>query len=344
MGPRKKGVTTQTTATASVRRREGAHKRVSGAAARVSTGQPTVGSAAAGSGGPLEGVAEHTPPIGRSSGNPSPKTASGNSTLELPTPVDFAILTAIEVERKAVCAAFGLTSGHRVRKDGRVYWRGQLPLSDGGFYEVVVAQSSDMANIDSALLTNDMLHHWRPGAALLVGIAASARDNVKLGDVVVASDVYYYERGKATPQGKKPEPKILPADATLWANVTALPDWDGKLSVGRPERKRSISRIHHGVVASGEKVIADVSARDEIGSGHRKITAIAMEEYGFSRAIWQSFQQVRHLVIRGICDDGSPSKNDRWHAYAAAAAAAFTRHFLLDRPIDPRTGGGAQRP
>jgi len=98
------------------------------------------------------------------------------------------------------------------------------------------------------------------------------------------------------------------------------------------------SRLHQGIVASGEKVIADVAVRDEISAGHRKIIAIAMEEYGFSRAVWQSFDQVRHLVIRGICDDGSPAKDDKWHKYAAASAAAFARHFLLDRPLDPRTG------
>lgn len=269
---------------------------------------------------------------GTSSAGPSPERGPADR------PIDFAILTAIEVERRAVCAAFGLKDTDRVKKDARVYWRGRLPLKDGSSYEIVVAQSPDMANIDSALLTNDMLHHWRPGAALLVGIAASAHKDVKLGDVVVASDVYYYERGKVTPERKKPEPKILPADATLWANVSALPDWDGSVHVPRLDGSNAQPKVHRDVIASGEKVIADVAIRDEIASGHRKIIAIAMEEYGFSRAVWQNFDRVRHLVIRGICDDGSPAKDDKWHKYAAASAAAFAKHFLLDRPLEPRTG------
>jgi len=91
--------------------------------------------------------------------------------------------------------------------------------------------------------------------------------------------------------------------------------------------------MSQGVIASGEKVIADAAVRDQIASGHRNILALEMEGYGFSRAIWQSSKQVRHLVIRGICDDGSPAKDDRWHEYAASAAAAFTRHFVLDRPL-----------
>jgi nucleoside phosphorylase len=251
--------------------------------------------------------------------------------------IDFALLTAIDVERRAVCEVFGLGAEHRVRRGSRVYWRGRLPLEGGEAYEIVVAQALDMANVDAALLTADALHDWQPGAALLIGIAASADPvKVKLGDIVVGSEVYYYERGKITPGGTRAEPTILVADATLWSNVRAAPDWDGSVPVGRPDETRDGPAVHMGVIASGEKVLADEGARDRIGSAHRKILAIEMEGYGFSRAVWQSSDHVRHLDIRGICDDGSPSKDDRWHAYAASAAAAFARHFLLDRPLAPR--------
>jgi nucleoside phosphorylase len=261
--------------------------------------------------------------------------------------IDFAIVTAIEVERRAVCAAFGLGDRHRVRKGSRVYWRGKLPLGNKKreVYELVVAQAPDMANVDAAILTNDLLHHWQPSAALLVGIAASTDpSNVKLGDVVVGTEVYYYERGKVTPERTKPEPKIIPADATLWSNVAAAPDWDGAVSVERPDGTTHRPRVHQGVIASGEKVIADADARERIASGSRKILAIAMEDYGFSRAVWQSFEHVRHLDIRGICDDGTPAKDDRWHSYAAATAARFARHFLIDRPVEPRRDVKEDRP
>lgn len=61
--------------------------------------------------------------------------------------------------------------------------------------------------------------------------------------------------------------------------------------------------------------------------------ALETEGYGFARAFWQSSKEVRHLVIRGISDDGSAAKDDRRHTYAADAAAAFARHFILDRPL-----------
>lgn len=253
--------------------------------------------------------------------------------------VDFAIVTAIEVERRAVCAALGFGNNHRTKVGARVYWRGRLPLKNNNYYEVVVAQSSDMANVDAALLTSDMLHHWSPSAALMIGVAASTKiSTVRLGDVVVGSDIYYYERGKVVDGGEvRPEPKMVQADSTLWGNVLNLPDWTADVSLQRPDGTNTKPKCHFGVIASGERVVADEAVRNQIASGHRKILAIEMEGYGFSKAVWQHFEPVRHLVIRGICDDGSASKDDKWHEYAAASAADFMRFFLLDVPLRPRS-------
>src|SRR5262249_20605800 len=51
-------------------------------------------------------------------------------------PIDFAILTALEVERTAFCAALGMTDRDRQKKDARVYWRGRIPLEDDEVYEI----------------------------------------------------------------------------------------------------------------------------------------------------------------------------------------------------------------
>jgi nucleoside phosphorylase len=257
--------------------------------------------------------------------------------------VDFAIITAIEVERQAVCKAFKLTDKHREKREGRVYWRRRIQLKNGEFYELVVAQSPDMANLDAALLTVDTLRHWQPEAVLMVGIAAAATTDQALGDLVLGKSIYYYERGKVTLEGTKPEPSMYPADAVLWNQVIALPSWKAPIPVPRPDTSSARPKIHMGVIASGEKVIADAAVRDEIASGHRKIMAIEMEGYGVSKAVWDSFHRARYLVIRAICDLGDASKNSVWHSYAAAAAAAYAKHFLLDRPLEPRNSAKSHK-
>ncbi len=256
----------------------------------------------------------------------------------MPEPtIDFAIITAIEIERRAVCDAFGMTKEDRIRSEARTYWRKRLQLEDGEFYyEILVAQSTGMGGIDITHLVSDTIQDWKPNAILLVGIAGAASKEQHLGDLVIASDVYYYEPGKLTPDGKKPEPYMFKADSTLWDRVITVADWITPISVDRPDGTQERPKIEHGVIASGEKVIADAAVRDRIAAGQRKIKAIEMEGYGFSAAIWQNFDKVHHLVIKAICDLADSSKNDEWQPYAAVVAADFTKHFLLDRPLEPQ--------
>jgi nucleoside phosphorylase len=247
--------------------------------------------------------------------------------------VDFAILTAIQVEREAVCRAFGLREKHRVPRGSRQYWRSRVKHKGGGTYEIVVAMSPDMANVDAAVLAADTIHHWGPEALLMVGIAGAAGPEQALGDIAIGRDVYYYERGKVTPSGRRPEPVIYRADATLWNAVVSIPNWSARVPVLRPDGTTTRPRIPQGVIASGERVIADAEARDEIASAHRKIVAIEMEGYGVGAAVWQSFDRVRFLAIRSICDMADATKNWVWHPYSAAVAAGFTKHFISDQPL-----------
>lgn len=249
---------------------------------------------------------------------------------------DFAILTAIEIERLAVLTAFEIDEkADRVRNGSRTYWRKCLPLSNGKCYEVVVAQSLDMANVNAALLASDVLSYWQPSAVLMVGIAATAKPESKqnLGDIVIGKDVYYYELGKITAEGKLPEPKQIPVDATLLDRVQALPKEDFPILAARPDNTNTRPQINVGVIASGDNVIADAATRDAIAAVNRKTLAIEMEGYGVMEAARQQFKPIRCLVIRSLCDYADSSKNDAWHLYAAAVVAGFTKYFLLDEPL-----------
>lgn len=251
--------------------------------------------------------------------------------------IDFAILTAIEVERKAVCEVLGFTSDeHRVRRGGRLYWRGSIKLKDSSIYNIVVAQPTDMANVPMAILTTETIQHWEPNALLMVGIAGAANEKVELGDIVLGKQIYYYERGKVTPDGKEPEPILISSDHLLLDAAIKLPEWNPQIKVPRPDKTSNKPGIWDGVIACGDKVIADDLTKEKITEPHRKILAIEMEGYGFIEAARQSIFRPRFLVIRAICDKANTEKSDEWHSYAASAVASFTKHFLEDKPIDPR--------
>ena len=258
--------------------------------------------------------------------------------------IDFAIVTAIYVEFRAICEEFEIEPDDKdyVGDNSRTYYRKRLSLKGGEFYEIVVALAPDKANVNSALLVRDINEHWEPNAILLVGIAGAAIEEVHLGDLVIASNIFFYERGFVTAEEIISESQMFQPDFVLFDRAQNFAmwiteeDWTNRISLAIPDMAQSHPKIHNGVIASGEKVVADSAFRDKIAAQHHKIIAIEMEGYGFSEAIRQQFIPTRHLVIKAISDLADSGKNDEWQPYAAAVAASFTKHFLLNRPLEPR--------
>lgn len=96
-------------------------------------------------------------------------------------------------------------------------------------------------------------------------------------------------------------------------------DCDETKEVRRPDRPTNNSRVHCGVIASGNQAIQDPASRDRLGSD-----CICFETE--AAGLMNDFPC---LVIRGICDYADTHKNDCWQRYAAAAAAACAKEILL---------------
>ncbi|KAK4945243.1 hypothetical protein LTR10_015402 [Elasticomyces elasticus] len=90
-------------------------------------------------------------------------------------------------------------------------------------------------------------------------------------------------------------------------------------------RGRSRSRthdkpvIHHGTIGSGNLVVKDAAARNQLRKDG--IICVEMEAAGLMNAF-------PCLVIRGICDYADSHKSKVWQPYAAAAAAAYMKDLL----------------
>ena len=94
-----------------------------------------------------------------------------------------------------------------------------------------------------------------------------------------------------------------------------------------PHRRARRSRVFHGVIGSWNTLLRDHALRDRLASQHN-LRAIEMEGAGTAEAVWQFGKS--YLIVRGICDYGDDrTKSDRWHGYAAAAAAAYAKSLLL---------------
>lgn len=83
--------------------------------------------------------------------------------------------------------------------------------------------------------------------------------------------------------------------------------------------------IHHGTVLSGEMVMKSGEQRDKV-AGPLNAICYECEAAG-------TLTSIPSLVIRGVSDYADSHKNDDWHGYASAVAAAYARELFFHMPI-----------
>ncbi len=82
-----------------------------------------------------------------------------------------------------------------------------------------------------------------------------------------------------------------------------------------------LPEIHCGLIASGDRVIKSAAKRNLAAQAIGDILCFEMEAAGIAT-------EFSSIVIRGISDYADSHKNDGWHRYAAAAAAACAKELL----------------
>ena len=88
-------------------------------------------------------------------------------------PIDFAVVTALKLERDAVLKR--LDEGHQTLQEDNeplTYYYGRVTIpSSGESYTVVVVMLLGMGNEEAAVATTRVIQRWQPEHVLKVGIA-----------------------------------------------------------------------------------------------------------------------------------------------------------------------------
>ncbi|KAH7176050.1 nucleoside phosphorylase domain-containing protein [Dactylonectria macrodidyma] len=202
---------------------------------------------------------------------------------------------------------------------------------------------------------------WR----FLVGIdggVPSEKNDICLGDVVVSmpegphGGVVQYDLGKDTDAGFNlkgflwPPPPLLrsaveqmrsdhlgprltiynrPSDPDVLyredyqhpLSASSCANCDRSQIIDRVARQLERPVIHYGLIASGDRVLKSAMKRSEAVRGLGDVLCFEMEAAGL-------MSEFPCIVIRGISDYADSHKNDSWHHFAAAAAAACTKELL----------------
>ncbi|KAL4868100.1 hypothetical protein BDV12DRAFT_108213 [Aspergillus spectabilis] len=87
--------------------------------------------------------------------------------------------------------------------------------------------------------------------------------------------------------------------------------------------------VHYGLIASSHHFKRHGATRDKFAHKHG-ILCFETDAFGLRGA-------AQYLVIRGICDYADSHRSELWHAYAAAAAAAYAKEIISFIPTVSKT-------
>lgn len=257
---------------------------------------------------------------------------------ELMDPV--VVLTALNVEYRAVRS---LLADLRVKRHtaGTIFEEGRLRDCQT---PVVIAVTGE-GNLSAAVVAERANAEFRPRALLFAGVAGGLKDELRLGDVVVASRIYGYHGGSVTDEGFSARPRSWEASHSLIQvsrYLDATGEWTGWLparsSAGRP-------RVHFKPIAAGEIVLnsRDSPLAEQLRGSYNDAVAIEMESAGAAHAA--HLGSVPMLTVRGISDlaDGKKYQADAggWQEVAAANAAAFAAAVISGAQFSDARGAPA---
>ncbi|MDI1465406.1 AAA family ATPase [Catellatospora sp. KI3] len=234
------------------------------------------------------------------------------------------MLCALPVEYQAVRAHLTDLQQHE-HPTGMRYEVGRLTDAD---CEVGLVQVG-RGNVRAGVITERIIGLVRPDLVLCVGVAGALHDDLRLGDIVVATRVDAYQGGTAA-EDFLARPQTWPAPYRLEELARSVDLHDGWRGAGQDTSAES--RVHFRPIAAGEVVLDSRTSAlfAQLRLHNNDAAAIDMEDAGIAQAA--HLNDVAALVVRGISDraDGNKSEADRagWQRHAADSAAAFAAALL----------------
>jgi adenosylhomocysteine nucleosidase len=246
------------------------------------------------------------------------------------------VLTALNLEYKAVRAH--LTGLWRMAhpRGGTGFEVGYLP---GAGLPVALVRTGQ-GNASAGVVAERAIEAFDPAAVVFVGVAGGLKDDIELGDVVVATWVYAVHGAKDEDGRSLVRPRAFEADRELLdlaqhLDVTGAWQADGVAEAA--------IRVHFAPVASGEVVLnsRDTALARQLHEHYNDAAAVEMESAGVAQAAHLN-RGVPMLTVRGISDkaDGLKHAADaaggqpEAAARAALVAVAVLREFAASLPAN----------
>ncbi|MBB2911248.1 adenosylhomocysteine nucleosidase [Streptosporangium becharense] len=245
---------------------------------------------------------------------------------------DVGVVTILSEEARAVHKALGL---ERVRSGEIPFFEGTVSVR-GVDARVAAVRALSQGQRSTVMAFENLRRHYNPAVVVLAGIGGGIHRDVAIDDVVVATQVVYYDLRKETADGRRRRGDERETPAVIGRAVQSFFTDHGepaKVSTVGTDGVIRDYRVLTGPIGSGEAVIADAESEiiRYLKGFNDKILAVDMEAGGLTQAFHEQDgpQVVRGwVVVRGISDDADWDKNDAHHDTAAWHAATVLRSIL----------------
>ncbi|HNP66686.1 MAG TPA: response regulator [Aequorivita sp.] len=254
---------------------------------------------------------------------------------------DIAIITAVDIEFKAIMNLDAQWELEKVENDATSYYKGVFKNKNKEL-RVIAASAPQMGMNASSALSMKLIYNFRPKYLVMTGIAActQSRDNYGFGDILVADQSWDGGAGKITEKADGeaiflPSANYLSLDADLKEKINLYKTNDSLFVAIRNGSKHSKSntmlQLHVGPLASVAGVTENTAIIELLKKHQRKIIGLEMETYGvFYSANNCSNPKPKPLSIKSICDFADTNKNDNYQEYAAYTSAQFFYQFAIN--------------
>ncbi|MBT9316437.1 hypothetical protein IXB50_13475 [Leptothoe spongobia TAU-MAC 1115] len=223
---------------------------------------------------------------------------------------------------------------------GTIYERGDF-VGPTNEWDIGIAEI-DAGNAQFSVEAERAIAYFKPDILLLVGIAHALQD-IAIGDVIVATEIYGYESGKVD-SSFLTRPKVGQSAYRLLQRARAearKKDWLKRINKVTPTSQPS---VHMKPIAAGEKVImsAQSATYNFLRNNYNDALAIELGGVGFLNTVL-AYPNIDAVVIRGISKlvvaDQSlePEKEQQQIAAHHASAFAFEILSKLELPSINRT-------
>lgn len=236
------------------------------------------------------------------------------------------VLTALSLEQNAVVEKLSGVTDYE-HPDSKTIYKIGFYSSNGGSLKIIVGRTNQ-TNVNAAIETERVIQQFAPTYLFFLGVAGGLKD-VKVGDIVVGTDVIGYERGKIKGEFLL-RPQFGFSSYELEQKSVSFaqsPEW-GQKSVNLVDNKfHEAIQVIAGTIASGEKVIGSVDASLYffLKKHCSHALAVEMEGLGFLEAC-RPYPHIKSLIVRGISDlvdDKEKSDAENSQYYASKNASEF---------------------